>query len=78
MATQIERPRIRPLWRAGLRRGRERNTMTAYMAAHPEFVQEMHLVHRQLEAWGVQPMSMEGVKQPFEFDSRRTGDPTSA
>lgn len=78
MATQIQRPRVRPLWRGGLRRGRERDTMTAYIAAHPEFLEDMRRVRRQLEAWGVEPMSMEGVKQPFDFEPRRTQVLTNA
>ena len=67
MATRRQRTRIRPTWRAGLRIGKERDTMTAYIAAHPEFLEEMRRVHRQLEAWGVVPMSMERVKQPFDY-----------
>jgi len=68
----MQRMRIRPLWKGGLRRGTVRDTMTAYMAEHPEFVEELRQIHHQLEAWGVEPMSMEGVRQPFDFQPRRT------
>jgi hypothetical protein len=72
MATQLQRTRIRPLWKGGLRRGTVRDTMTAYMAEHPEFAEELRQIHRQLEAWGAEPMSMEGVRQPFDYETRRT------
>jgi hypothetical protein len=74
MATQIQRTRVRPTWRGGLRIGSVRDTMTAYIAAHPEFLEEMRRVHRQLEAWGIVPMSMDGVKQPFDYAPRRTAN----
>jgi hypothetical protein len=72
MATRLQRLRIRPTWKGGLRLGKERDTMTAYIAAHPEFLEDMRRVDRQLAAWGVEPMSMEGVKQPFDYEPRRT------
>lgn len=71
MATRLQRLRIRPTWWGGLRRGTVRDTMTAYIAAHPEFLEDMRRVHRQLEAWGVEPMSMAGVRQPFDYEPRR-------
>ena len=72
MATRLPRLRIPPLWRAGLRLGKERDTMTAYIAEHPEFLEDMRRAQRQLEAWGVEPISMEGVRQPFDYEPRRT------
>jgi hypothetical protein len=78
MATQIQRLRIRPTWKGGLRRGKERDTMTAYLAEHPEFLEEMRRVHLQLEAWGVVPLSMEGVRQPFDYKPRRAEGSTGA
>jgi hypothetical protein len=74
MAPRLSRPRIRPQWNGGLRRGNERDTMTAYLAENPEFAEELRRIHRQLEAWGVEPMPMDGVKQPFDYASRRTCD----
>jgi hypothetical protein len=72
MATRLQRLRIRPTWKGGLRIGKERDTMTAYLAEHPEFAEELRQIHRQLEAWGVEPMSMEGVRQSFDHETRRT------
>ena len=72
MATPIQRTRVRPTWRGGLRRGRERDTMTAYLAEHPEFAEELRQIHRRLIASGVEPMSMEGVRQPFDYAPRLT------
>ena len=46
--------------------------MTAYLAEHPEFAEELRQIHRQLEAWGVEPMSLQGVRQPFDYETRRT------
>jgi hypothetical protein len=41
MATQLQRQRIRPTWRAGLRRGQVRDTMTQYLAERPELAEEI-------------------------------------
>lgn len=71
MATQIQRMRIRPLWKGGLRHGTVRDTMTAYMAEHPEFVEELRQIHLQLKAWDVEQLAMEGVRQPFDYVPRR-------
>lgn len=75
MATIIQRQRIRPMWRAGLRRGRIRDTMTAYLAERPEFAAQLRQLSRELDAMGWEPMSMEGVRQPFDYAPRfRRGD----
>lgn len=71
MATRLQRIRIAPQWKGGLRRGTLRDTMTAYLAQHPEFAEELRQIDRQLAAWGVEPMSMEGVRQPFDYAPRR-------
>jgi hypothetical protein len=70
MATTIQRQRIRPMWNGGLRRGKIRDTMTAYLANHPEFLEDLRRIDRQLAAWGVEPMSMKGVRQPFDYPPR--------
>lgn len=72
MTTRLQRQRIRPMWRGGLRRGRVRDTMTAYLAEHPEFAESLREVDRQLADWGVEPMSMAGVRQPFDYAPRTT------
>lgn len=68
MATQ--RTRIRPTWKAGLRRGKERDTLTEYLARRPEYAVEIRRVSRALDAMGLCAMPMEGVKQPFDYTRR--------
>lgn len=70
MATRLLRPRIRPMWRAGLRRGKVRDTMTAYLAEHPEFANRLCQLSRELDVLGWEPASMESVRQPFDYDPR--------
>jgi hypothetical protein len=68
MATRLLRPRIRPRWKGGLRRGRVRDTMTAYLAEHPEFADEIRRVTRALDEVGLDAMPMDRVKQPFDYE----------
>jgi hypothetical protein len=68
MATRLQRLRIRPTWRGGLRRGTVRDTMTAYLAEHPEVVGRLLEILAETRAQGYEPMSMEGVKQPFDYE----------
>jgi hypothetical protein len=72
MATAIQRQRIRPTWRAGLRRGKVRDTMTAYLAERPEFAERIRELSRYMDAMGWEPMSMDGVRQPFDYPPRFT------
>ena len=58
------------MWRSGLRRGKIRDTMTEYLAQHPGYLEELRRIDQQLAAWGVEPMSMEGVRQPFDYAPR--------
>lgn len=67
MATRLQRPRIRPTWKGGLRRGRERDTMTAYLAAHPEYAEFLLRMLEQSRAQGYEPVPMDRVKQPFDY-----------
>jgi hypothetical protein len=70
MASRFQRQRIPPVWRAGLLRGKLRDTMTAYLEKYPEFLEDLRRIDRQLAAWGVEPMSMKGVRQPFDCAPR--------
>jgi hypothetical protein len=70
MAVQLQRARIRPMWKGGLRRGRERDTMTEYFFRHPEFAEEIRRVNRELDAMGLHAMPMDRVKQPFDYERR--------
>jgi len=70
MATVIQRQRIRPTWRAGLRRGKVRDTMTAYLAERPAFAEQIREFSRYMDAMGWEPMPMDGVRQPFDYEPR--------
>jgi hypothetical protein len=72
MATQFQRPRIQPMWNGGLRPGKVRDTMSEYLAKHPGYLEEVERIDQQLLAWGWEPMSMEGVRQPFDYAPRFT------
>jgi hypothetical protein len=65
-----QRTRIRPTWKAGLRRGKERDTMTEYLAKHLEFAQRLRRILEESRAQGFEPISMAGVKQPFDYERR--------
>lgn len=68
MATQLQRLRIRPTWKAGLRRGRERDSMTEYLAQHPELERELLRALQDVRARGYEPVCLRRVKQPFDFE----------
>ncbi len=68
MATRLLRPRIRPLWRGGLRRGTVRDTMTEYMATHPGYLEDVLRMDAEMLAAGFVPMPMDRVKRPFDYE----------
>lgn len=68
MATRLLRPRIRPLWRGGLRRGTVRDTMTEYMATHPGYLEDVFRMDAEMLAAGFVPMPMDRVKRPFDYE----------
>lgn len=69
MATQLKRMRTAPLWKAGLRRGRERNEATLLLKRSPAMQEILRRADDQLRAWGVVP-EWPHVKQPFDYDRR--------
>jgi|GEM_PF-5527599 len=69
MATRITRTRIPPTWRAGLRRGRERNETTLMLQRSPVMQERLRRAEQQLLAWGVVG-EWPHVKQPFDYDRR--------
>jgi hypothetical protein len=69
MATQIKRMRIAPTWRAGLRRGRERNETTLLLQQSPVMQERLRRAEEQLVAWGV-VLEWPHAKQPFDYDRR--------
>jgi hypothetical protein len=71
MATRLIRPRIRPQWKGGLRRGKVRDTMTAYLAEHPEFAQRLcHILEETRRVNGPPAPLPPHVRTPFDFDRR--------
>jgi hypothetical protein len=71
MATRILRPRIRPMWRGGLRRGRVRDTMTQYLAERPEFAERLFRLIEESRAVNGPPLPLPPhVRIPFDFDRR--------
>ena len=68
MTTQLQRQRTRPTWRAGLRRGKIRDSMTQYLAERPEFAERIRELSRYMDAMGWEPVSMDGVRQPFDYE----------
>lgn len=71
MPTQIQRTRIRPTWKGGLRLGKERDTMTEYLACHPQLAQQLLSALHEVRARGYEPVPMERVKQPFDYAPKR-------
>jgi hypothetical protein len=58
------------MWRAGLRRGRERNETTLMLQRSPEMQEKLRRIDVQLRAWGVESMPLDRVKQPFDYERR--------
>ena len=69
MPTLIRRMRIAPTWRAGLRRGRERNSTTLLLKLYPEFEARLGRAVEDLRRWGV-VTAWEHVNKPFDYDRR--------
>lgn len=70
MATGLPRLRIRPTWTAGLRRGKERDTMTEYLAQHPALAAQLRAALEEVRTRGYEPLPMDRVKQPFDYEPR--------
>lgn len=71
MATRLDRLRIRPMWRAGLRRGKVRDTMTAYLAEHPEYAAELLRILEESRVVNGPPLPLPPyTRTPFDFDRR--------
>jgi hypothetical protein len=70
MATRIQRPRIRPTWHGGLRRGRERNEATLAFLSSPVMMETLRRADEQIRAFGLGPEVWEHVHQPFDYQAR--------
>ncbi|HYR07369.1 MAG TPA: hypothetical protein VEQ60_06365 [Longimicrobium sp.] len=72
MATRIQRPRITPTWRADLRRGTVRPEATLAFLRSPAMLEILRDANEQLRPWGVEPLVLQGVRQPFDYAPRTT------
>jgi hypothetical protein len=72
MATRTRRPRIRPTWRADLRRGTIRHEAALAFLRSPVMMEILRDADERLRAWGVEPMALQGVRQPFDYAPRVT------
>ena len=70
MATRYQRQRIRPMWRGGLRRGRARDEAALAFLKSPAMMAILREADEQLRAWGVEPMVLDGIRQPFDYAPR--------
>jgi hypothetical protein len=68
MSIYLQRMRIRPTWKAGLRRGRERDETTRLLQESPAMQERLRRINEQLRAWGVESMPLDRVKQPFDYE----------
>ena len=72
MATRIQRPRITPTWRADLRRGTIRHEATLAFLRSPAMLEILRDANEQLRPWDVEPLVLQGVRQPFDYAPRFT------
>jgi hypothetical protein len=70
MATQVKRMRIAPMWKAGLRRGKRRNSTMLLLQQYPEYEARLRRAEERLRAWGIESMPLDRVKEPFDYDRR--------
>ena len=70
MAMRIQRPRVVPRWRNGLRRGTVRNESALAFLKSPVMMQILREADERLRAWGVEPLAIAGVRQPFDYAPR--------
>ncbi len=70
MSIKIQRHRIRPTWKGGLRRGKERNSTMAYLRTHPEDYERLLRIIEEVRAQGFVPIPLDRMKQPFDYDRR--------
>lgn len=59
------------MWRAGLRRGKVRNEATLAFLNSPIMMEKLLRAMEEMRAMGLEPMSMEGVRQPFDYAPRK-------
>lgn len=67
---RIQRPRVPTRWKAGIRRGTARNESALAFLRSPLMMQILRDADEQLRAWGVEPLAVAGVRQPFDYAPR--------
>lgn len=70
MATRIQRPRVPPLWRSSVRKGKARNEARLAFLRSPVMMEILREANDRLRAWGVEPMRLDNVRQPFDYVPR--------
>lgn len=70
MITRVQRQRIPPMWRGGLRRGKIRNEATLAFERCPEMKAKLLKVIAEMDALGSDPVSMDRFRQPFDYERR--------
>lgn len=69
MTKRTARPRIAPMWKASLRRGKPRISTTLLLQQYPEFEARLRRAEEELLAWGVMP-EWQHVREPFDYSRR--------
>lgn len=70
MATRIQRPRIPPTWRSGVRNGKARSEARLAFLSSPVMMEILRDADEQFRALGLEPMRLRGVRQPFDYEPR--------
>ncbi|HEX2080948.1 MAG TPA: hypothetical protein VHG08_24810 [Longimicrobium sp.] len=70
MVTRLQRQRIPPMWRGGLRRGKIRNEATLAFERSPEMKARLMKVIAEMDAMGFDPAPMDRFRQPFDYERR--------
>jgi hypothetical protein len=69
----MKRQRTLPRWRSGLRRGTARLDAKLAFLRSPLMMEILREADERLRAWGVEPMRLTGVRQPFDYAPRIVG-----
>lgn len=70
MTTRMQRTRIAPRWRSGVRKGTPRSEARLAFLGSPAMMEILREANERLRAWGVEPMRLSGVRQPFDYAPR--------
>lgn len=70
MATRTRRPRTSPTWRSAVRKGTARHEARLAFLTSPVMMEILRDVNERLRPWGVEPLRLSGVRQPFRYAPR--------